>query len=75
MILPTKHISAQHSILGAGAAILRHFDSPQTVTALWDHVRGTPEVGVYWRFVLALDLLFAIGVVDMADGLVVRCKP
>lgn len=74
MILPTKHISAQHSILGAGAAILRHLDSPQTLTAIWERVRGLPEIGVYWRFILALDFLFAIGVVDQADGLIVRLK-
>jgi hypothetical protein len=74
VILPTKHISVQNSLLGAGAAIVRHLDSPQTVTALWDRVRGIPEIGVYWRFVLVLDFLFAIGIVDLADGLIVRQK-
>jgi hypothetical protein len=75
MILPTKHISAQYSILGSGAAILRNLDSPRTVTGLWELTRGAPEVGVYWRFVLALDFLFAIGAVDLKDGLIVRFKP
>jgi hypothetical protein len=75
MILPTKHISTQYSVLGAGAAILRNLDSPQTVTGLWERARSTPEVGVYWRFVLALDFLFAIAAVDLKDGLIVRFKP
>jgi hypothetical protein len=74
MILPTKHISTKHSILGAGAAILQHVDPPQTITALWERVRVVPEISVYWRFVLALDFLFAIGVVDLEDGLIVRRK-
>ncbi|MGO9572656.1 MAG: ABC-three component system middle component 6 [Desulfomonilaceae bacterium] len=72
MILPTKHISAQYSLLGAGAAILRKLDSPQTVTGLWERVRVEPEVGVYWRFVLALDFLFSIRAVELKDGLVSR---
>lgn len=74
MILPTKHISPQHSILGAGATILQYLDSPQTVSALWERVRAFPETRVYWRFVSALDLLFAIGVLDLTDGLIVRHK-
>lgn len=74
MILPTKHISAQHSILGSGATILQHLDSPQTVSALWERVRCLPEIRVYWRFVLVLDMLFAIGVLDLTEGLIVRHK-
>ena len=74
MILPTKHISAQYSILGAGATILQYLDSPQTVSALWERVRVLPEIRVYWRFVSALDLLFAIGILDLTDGLIVRHK-
>jgi len=74
MILPTKHIKAQYSLLGAGATLLRYLDRPQTVTGLWDRVRGNPELSVYWRFILALDFLFAMGMVELADGLIVRHK-
>jgi hypothetical protein len=72
MILPTKHISAQNSILGVGAVILKHLNYPQTLSALWEHVRDLPEIKVYWRFILGLDLLYAIGVIDLSDGLIVR---
>jgi len=74
MILPTKHISVEHSVLGAGAAVLENLHSPQTVTALWERVRRDSEVTVYWRYVLALDLLYSIGAIDFADGLVVRSE-
>jgi len=72
MILPTKHISLQYSLLGTGAIILRDINSPQTITGLWERVRSKPGVGVYWRFILALDFLFAIGALDFEDGLIVR---
>ncbi|HAT49142.1 MAG: hypothetical protein HQL75_04930 [Magnetococcales bacterium] len=75
MILPTKHVDLRHSLLGAGATLLRHMQSPQTVTALWERVRGNPEVSVYWRFILVLDFLFAIQAIDWVDGLLVRRKP
>jgi hypothetical protein len=72
MILPTKHITLKNSILGAGATVLRHLDNPHTVTSLWERVRHYPETGVYNRFVLVLDFLFTIGVLDIVDGLLVR---
>jgi len=74
MILPTKHISAQFSLLGAGATILRYLDSPQTVTALWDRVRTEPQVSIYWRFILALDFLYLIGALNFKNGLIARSQ-
>jgi hypothetical protein len=69
VILPDKHIGLQHSLLGAGGAILAQVERPMTVSALWDAVRSAPEVHDYPRFVLALDFLFAIGVIDYTEGI------
>jgi hypothetical protein len=74
MILPTKHISAQQCMLGVGAILLRNIASPQTVTSLWERVREEPEVNAYWRFILALDFLFALEALDHIDGMIVRRK-
>ncbi|WP_372743783.1 ABC-three component system middle component 6 [Nostoc sp. C052] len=35
MILPTKHISTSHSLLGVGATILEQLYQPRTVSSLW----------------------------------------
>jgi len=72
--LPTKHISVRDSLLGAGASILAHLDSPQTATALWERVRVLPEIATYQRFVMVLDLLYALQAVEFADGLIARGK-
>lgn len=74
MILPTKHISLQTSLLGAGAAILRQLNSPHTATALWEQVRKSPEITVYGRFILALDFLFTIGAINLSNGLITRAQ-
>ncbi|MHC9539256.1 MAG: ABC-three component system middle component 6 [Vulcanimicrobiota bacterium] len=74
MILPTKHVSTEYSLLGAGADVLRHLDSPHTITGLWEKVRNATGTCAYWRFILALDFLFAIGVIDLIDGLLVKNK-
>ena len=72
MILPTKHLPPRKSLLGVGAKLLGALDRPQTESALWGRVRDLPEVATFERFVLALDLLYAIGAVDVTDGMLHR---
>jgi hypothetical protein len=72
MILPTKHISADQSLLGVGAILLADLRHPTTVSALWDKVKKHPSVGSYERYVLTLDLLYALGAVAFENGLLRR---
>jgi hypothetical protein len=76
VILPTKRIPAGRSLLGLGARILRHLRRPQTVSKLWEAVGrdGNAAVPYDW-FVLALDLLFAVGAVDLDEGRVRMTAP
>lgn len=72
MILPTKHIREDQALIGVGAILLHHLKEGQTITGLWDKVRGESSVGTYERFVLALDLLYIMGVVDISNGMIHR---
>lgn len=72
MIMPTKHVSLDRSLLGIGAILLPRCGHPVTVTSLWNRVKGQPSVGSFEQFVLALDLLFVLGAIDMRNGLLVR---
>lgn len=72
MILPNKHLPPGKSLLGVGATLLGALDRPQTESALWGGVRHLAEVATFERFVLALDLLYAIGAVDVRDGMLHR---
>ncbi|MDY0163356.1 ABC-three component system middle component 6 [Desulfobotulus sp.] len=72
MILPSKHIPEQQTLLGIGAILLKHLERPQTVTSLWGQVRENRIVGTYERFILALDLLHIIGMITLSRGLIRR---
>lgn len=78
MILPSKHLSQDRALLTVGAAILRHLKHPVTVSALWEQMprsagdQKAPPPLRYDGFVLALDLLFLIGALELRDGLLVR---
>lgn len=69
MILPTKHLAVQRSLLGVGSDILRILEEPMTVSRLWEEFkryRGDTEsarVPFDW-FILALDLLYAVGAIE-----------
>jgi hypothetical protein len=72
MILPTKHINPLDSLLGIGALILERLRMTKTVTQLWDEMREVPQVATFERLVLGLDLLFAMGLVELDGGLIRR---
>lgn len=75
MILPSKHISQDQSLIGVGAVLLKNISKPQTVTSLWESVCEHASIGTFERFVLALDMLHITGVVSMENGLIARAKP
>lgn len=72
MILPSKHISEDQALIGVGAVLLRHLDRQQTITSLWGKVRAESSVGNYERYVLALDLLYITGIIDLSKGMIRR---
>lgn len=73
MILPTKHIDLRKSLLWSGALVLERLEKPGSISALWEEVRYLPEVGTFERFSLVLDFLYAIGAVQLSEGLLRRC--
>lgn len=72
MILPTKHVSINRCLLGSGSVVLENLKKPQTVTRLWERLKEHPDIVTYDRFILALDLLYVIGVLDFREGLLRR---
>lgn len=75
MILPTKHLSQERALLTTGAKLLPYLTHPKTISSLWEDVAGggvnDPSMR-YERFVLALDLLFLIGAIELNEGLLFK---
>lgn len=81
MILPTKHIQPERALLAIGGDVLGCLREPMTVSRLWDSLRvrrGAPSqptpINYDW-FILALDLLYAIGAINFERGLIRRTAP
>lgn len=81
MILPSKHLSQDRALLSVGAHILTFLARPKTVSALWEELSipsadltAMPRRITYDWFLLSLDLLYALGTIELERGLVARRK-
>ena len=72
MILPSKHIALDFSLLGVGSHLLVRLQEPQTVSSLWETSKGEKGIATFERFVSALTLLYALGAVNWKEGLISR---
>lgn len=73
MILPGKHLPLSRSLLNVGAILLDSINGRRTVSLLWGATKDRHGVGSFDRFVLGLDLLFILGLIDIGeDGVIVR---
>ena len=78
MILPSKHLAQERSLLTLGAWVLERLDRPKTVSELWGEMRLAQADGVgipFDWFVLSLDLLAAVRAVHMEAGRIQRVHP
>ncbi|MFJ8814840.1 ABC-three component system middle component 6 [Amycolatopsis thermoflava] len=78
MITPTKGVRPERSLLYLGGHILADLNDPTTVSAAWEALarrrerEGQDATITFDWFVLALDLLRALGTIRLRDGLIVK---
>jgi hypothetical protein len=76
MILPTKYLRCERSLLGIGAEILENLANPKAMSSLWEDVKTSRQrkssslIYSYDWFILALDFLYLIGTIELKDGLI-----
>lgn len=79
MILPTKHLPLDRALIGIGADVLALLTRPMTMSRLWDELRARRDesshaVVDYRWFVLALDLLFMVGAIELDERLLRKAR-
>lgn len=74
MILPDKSISLSHSVLGMGSIILSELHIPQTVSSLWEKAQEHKEIKTFEKFILTLDVLYMLGLIEFTEGIIRRRK-
>lgn len=72
MIFPDKNLLLSHSLLGMGAELLTKLKSPQTISSLWEKVRKSGKINSFEKYILTLDLLYLLDLVEFQDGLLLK---
>lgn len=73
MILPTKYLQEHETLLGVGALLLKELNSSsKSLSDLWEKSKDNNDIGNYERFILALDMLFLFGLIEMRDNKLLR---
>jgi hypothetical protein len=72
MILPSKTCSLSNSLLGFGTVVLESMTSPTTVTSLWEKIHSDDQQITFEKFILTLDLLYLLSVIEFDQGLLRR---
>ena len=78
MILPTKHLPLDRSLIGVGADVLSLLDKPKTVNKLWMDFQALSDEKNSRRtfdwFTLTISMLFSIGAVELTGTRLRRCE-
>ncbi|EHQ36719.1 ABC-three component system middle component 6 [Methanoplanus limicola] len=74
MILPNKYIKEDEALIGVGAILLKYLSCEKNLSELWDSVRNSSQIGSFERFILSLDLLYSLGLIEFKNNKLVRVK-
>ncbi len=72
MIMPNKYVQEGDALIGAGAILLSRLTSEQTLSDLWDRTKNFTHINNYERFILTLDLLHILGLIEFKENSIVR---
>lgn len=67
MILPNKFLEEKDSLLYVGALLLNKLDVPTSVSELWNQVNDNKSVNNYERFIIALDMLYILNLIELKN--------
>jgi hypothetical protein len=74
MILPNKSTSFTKSILGIGSQMLLFTEEVHSVSSLWQIIKETYKNISYQKFILTLDLLFSLGLIEYQEGMIKKVR-
>ncbi len=74
MIMPSKFLREDEALIGVSALLLPLVEKNGNLTALWESAKRIDAVGSFERFILALDFLYLLGLVDLHENKIVRVK-
>lgn len=74
MIMPSKYLREDEALIGVSGALLPLVEKNSNLSILWESAKMLDVVGNLERFILALDLLYLLGLVELRNNELVRVQ-
>lgn len=74
MIMPSKYLREDEALLGVSATILHLVENSESLSSLWESAKKINMIGTFERFILALDLLYLLGLVELHGSEIMRVR-
>ena len=71
-ILPSKTIREDFSLLGVGAILLKNLSTSDTISSVWERVKGTKQINTYEKYISGLSLLYMLGAIEYNNGIIIK---
>ena len=72
MIMPNKCLKEEDTLLGSSAVIFNNLNDKQTLSELWDKVKQEEAIYNFERFILSLDMLYLLGIIDFNENSLIK---
>lgn len=72
MIMPNKYLREDEALIGFGTVVLKHLSFEQSLSGLWEDVKNFESVGNFERFILVLDMLYLLGLIEFRKNKITR---
>ncbi len=72
MILPNKYLREDEALIGFGTVMLKHLTTERPLSDLWEDVKGYESFGNFERFILVLDMLYILGLIEFKNNKIQR---
>lgn len=72
MIMPNKFLSEYDALIGVGSVLLDKLTVGTTLSTLWDETKDISNIGNFERFILGLDLLFILGLIEVKIDKIIK---
>ncbi|EJL6259242.1 hypothetical protein SD340_003883 [Vibrio fluvialis] len=74
MIMPSKYLREEEALIGISAVLLPLVENNGNLTTLWESAKKIKNIGSFERFILALDFLYLLGIIDLRNNKIVRIQ-
>lgn len=72
--MPSKYLKEDEALIGVSAALLSLIERNGNLSEIWESAKKIKAIGSFERFILALNFLYLLDLVDLHENKIVRTQ-